>query len=148
MNNIVLRNVEINWPFLGHVNNTPEYGSGKYEITVLLNAEQAAELQGKISPKQKIKDTEDGRKRLTLKSTMPPMVKGPDGLIWTPEKLDKVGNGTVANVLVNLFESRGSVFAGLGKVLLKTVKEYQAGNSFADLEDEDTQDGFDGLEDD
>lgn len=145
---IILKNVELQWAFLGHKNDKGDYASDKYQVDVLMSSEQADQIASKISAKQHFKTTEDGRKKITLKSSQAPLVKGPDGLMWTPEKLDTVGNGTTANVMVNIYNSRGQNFAGLGLMKLKVVKEYHPGNSFAALEDDDDSAPFDVLEDD
>lgn len=146
---IKLTGVTLNWAFLGHKNDKGDYASGKYEATVIMNAEQAAKIKAVgLSPKQKIKETEDGMFKITLKSNLEPVVYNAQGLQMTTEDKDTVGNGTTANLFVTVFDSRGAKFAGLGAIRIKNLVKY-SGGSADELADEDDAAPFDtGLEDD
>lgn len=134
MDKLILRNVKLKWCYLKEPNTKGDYASNKYEITAVLTPEQAAELKSHINPKQKIKE-KDGELSITLKSTVQPAVKGPDGLMYTPEQMAKIGNGTTANVRVNFYTARGMTFAGLSALKVKNLVEYSGGLS--DLDDDD-----------
>lgn len=134
---VVLKNVTIKWPFLAEANTKGDFATNKYEVTVVLSEDQAVDLKGRISPKQKIKVDKDNDTVITLKSKLPPRVLNKEGLPMSVEDIKKIGNGSVANIRVSLFECRGSVFAGIDTLLMKEVKEYVKG-SVADLLDEDT----------
>lgn len=146
---IKLTNVTLNWAFLGHKNDKGDYASGKYEATVILTPQQAAQLKEQnLSAKQKIKETEDGMFKITLKSNKEPVVLNSDGIAMTTAEKDRVGNGSVANMFVTIFETRGQKFAGLGKILVKKLVEYSGSSSAADLMDDDTATSTSELEDD
>jgi len=138
-NNIRIFNTKLKWAFLGAPNTKGDYASGRYEVTITLTPEQAEELRSKINARQKIKTDKDGDTVITLKSQVKPIVKGADGSMMTTEQCGKIGNGTVANVRVNLFQSRGMTFAGLSAVRIKELKEYTGAGNMDDLEDEDTR---------
>lgn len=152
MNNketLKLSNVTLNWAFLGHKNDKGNYASNKYEVTVIMSAAQAQEIRDTgLSAKQKIKELEDGTFKLTLKSNIEPLVFNKDGIAMTTEEKDKIGNGTVANVMANFYDARGQKFIGLSKVLVKNLVEYNGGSSAADLMDDDTATPDQVLEDD
>lgn len=150
MDFIDIKNTKIKWAFLGAPNTNGEYASGKYEVTVCLTPDQAADLKGRINARQKIKTDKDGDLVITVKSSNPPPVKGPEGTMYTTEQSKKVGNGTIANVRVTLYEARGMTFAGLGAVVIKDLKVYNGGDIFAGLDDADTAaaSSLAGLDDD
>lgn len=149
METLVIRNTKLKWAHLGHISNSGEYASGKYEVTITLTPEQAEELRGSINARQKIKVDKDGDQVITIKSTTLPPVKGPNGAMMTPDEADKVGNGTIANVRVTLYQAKGMTFAGLGAVLIKDLKEYTGTGNLSDLEDGETSsEGLGDLEDD
>lgn len=150
MDTIVIKNTKLKWAHLGHINKSGEYASNKYDVTITLTPEQAEEIKGRINNRQKIKVDKEGNQTITIKSTTIPPVKGPNGTMMTPDEADKIGNGTVANVRVTLYQAKGMTFAGLGAVLIKDLKEYTGAGNFNDLEDEDTQNsaGLGDLEDD
>lgn len=134
---LVLKNVTIKWPHLDKPNTKGDFASGKYEVTLVLSEDQAVDLKGRISPKQHIKLDKDNATTITVKSKLPPRVLNKEGLPMSIEDIQKIGNGSVANVRLALFEVRGSVFAGVDTLLMKDIKEYTA-NSVADLMDDDT----------
>lgn len=138
MDNLVVKNVKLKWAFLAEPNTKGDYASGKYEVTVGLTAEQAEQVKSKINARQKIKTDKDGDLVVTLKSSVKPLVVGPTGIAYTTDELKKIGNGTIANVRINLYESRGMTFAGIGAIKIKTLKEYISQADTSDLDDEDT----------
>lgn len=138
-NNLRIFNTKLKWAFLGAPNTKGDYASGRYEVTLTLTPEQAEELRSKINPRQKIKVDKDGDTVITIKSEVKPVVKGPDGALMSAEQCGTIGNGTVANVRINLFQSRGMTFAGLSAVRIKELKVYTGAGSTDDLEDEDTR---------
>lgn len=138
-NYVRLFNTKLKWAHLGAPNTSGEYASGRYEVTVTLTPEQAEELRSKINARQKIKVDKDGDTVITVKSEVKPIVKGADGAVMTAEQCGTIGNGTIANVRINLFTSRGMTFAGLSAVRVKELKVYSGASSTDDLEDEDTR---------
>lgn len=147
-NSIVLNKVELMWPFLGKPNNDPNYGSGKYEVTVLMTKEQAEQIEkAGLSPRQKIKEEEDGRKKITLKSTRIPFVCDMNKVQMSPEQMLRIGNGSIANIRINMFDSGKGIFAGIGAMKITELKEY-AGSVFDGLDGDEVEDTFSGLDDD
>lgn len=147
---VKLTDVEIAWPFLAEPNNTGDYASGKYEMTVILTPEQAAKIKEQgIAERQKIKPAKDkdGMFQITLKSSKEPFVYGPTGSPLSFEEKKKVGNGSIANLYVTIFEVRGQKFAGLGKVLIKKLVEYTGGAGAGDLLDNPAIDSSELLDD-
>lgn len=138
MDNLVVKNVKLKWAFLAEPNTQGDYASGKYEVSVVLSPEQAEDLKGKINARQKIKTDKDGDLVITLKSSVRPIVVDASNLPLGAEKLKKLGNGTVANVRVNLYQARGMTFAGIGAIKIKDYKEYVSKADTSDLDDEDT----------
>lgn len=148
MENIVVKNVKLKWAYLAQPNTQGDYASGKYEVTVALTPEQAEEIRGKINARQKIKVDKDGDTVITLKSSVKPIVANPMGMQYTDAELSKIGNGTTANVRINLYPSRGMTFAGIGAIRVKELKEYVAQGDLSDLADEDSSLPLGDLEDD
>jgi len=130
-------NTKLKWAHLGSPNNKGDYASGRYEVTLTLTPEQAEELKGKINARQKIKTDKEGDITITVKSQLKPAVYDAIGALMKPEQCEKIGNGTIANVRLNIFQSRGMSFAGLSAVRIKELKEYNGGPSSDDLVDED-----------
>lgn len=145
---VKLKHVELNWAFLGHPNDKGDYASGKYEVTVTLTPDQAAELKSKnLSAKQRFKEADGGNFKITLKSSKQPHVFKADGRAMTAEEMDTVGNGSIANVFATIFETRGQLFAGLGDVLVVDHKVYQGGGAKALMDDEDNSAPFELADD-
>lgn len=138
MENIVVKNVKLKWAHLAEPNTQGDYASGKYEVSVVLPADKAEELRGKINSRQKIKTDKDGDLTITLKSSVKPLVVGPNGVAYTTEQLQKIGNGTIANVRINLYPARGMTFAGIGAIKVKELKEFISKADTSDLDDEDS----------
>lgn len=132
-------NAKLKWCHLGAPNTKGDYASGRYEATVTLTPEQAEELRGKINARQKIKTDKDGDLVITLKSQVKPAVYSPEGVLYTAEQAEKIGNGTTANVRINIFQSRGMNFAGLSAIRIKDLKVYEGGAGADDLMDDDTR---------
>lgn len=138
MDNIIVKNVKLKWAHLAEPNTQGDYASGKYEVSVVLTAEQAEQVKGAINARQKIKTDKDGDLTVTLKSSVKPIVVDKNGMAYSPDMLKKLGNGTVANVRINLYQSRGMTFAGIGAIKVKDFKEYVSKADTSDLDDEDT----------
>lgn len=130
-------NTKLKWAHLGSPNTKGDYASGRYEVTITLTPEQAEDLRGRINARQKIKTDKDGDLVITLKSQNKPAVYGADGVLFNTEQADQIGNGTTANVRINIFQSRGMSFAGLSAVRIKDLKIYTGGTGADDLMDED-----------
>ena len=134
---VVVKGVQLCWAFLAEPNTKGEYASGKYQVDVVINEDQKALLETlQFSPKQKIKDIGEGKYELTLKSTVKPRVLDKDCLPLSDDLVAKIGNGSVANVKVVAYESRGATFLGLSDIRIKDLVEY-TGGSVADLLDDD-----------
>lgn len=149
MENLVVKNVKLKWAHLAEPNTQGDYASGKYEVSVVLTAEQAEQIKGSINARQKIKTDKDGDLTITLKSSVKPIVVDKAGMAYSPDMLKKLGNGTIANVRINLYQSRGMTFAGIGAIKVKEFKEYVSMADTSDLNDEDMAESSLGdLEDD
>ena len=149
MDNIVVKNVKLKWAHLAEPNTQGDYASGKYEVSVVLSPEQAEQVRGVINARQKIKTDKDGDLTITIKSSVKPLVVDKTGMAYAPDILKKLGNGTVANVRINLYQSRGMTFAGIGAIKVKDFKEYINKADTSDLNDEDmAEPSLGDLEDD
>lgn len=149
MENLVVKNVKLKWAHLAEPNTQGDYASGKYEVSVTLTAEQAEQVRAAINARQKIKTDKDGDLVVTLKSSVRPLVTDKAGVAYSTETLKKLGNGTVANVRINLYQSRGMTFAGIGAIRVKEFKEYINKADTSDLADEDmAETSLGDLEDD
>jgi len=134
---VIVKNVELCWAFLAEPNTKGEYASGKYQVDLILNEDQKHLLETlQFSNKQKIKDLGEGRYGVTLKSTVKPQVVDNNKMPMTDEAIGKIGNGTIANVRVVAYETRGATFLGLSSVRVKSLVEYNGG-SINDLFDDD-----------
>ena len=138
MDNIVVKNVKLKWAHLAEPNTQGDYASGKYEVSVVLTAEQAEQIRGAINARQKIKTDKDGDLTITLKSSVKPLVCDKAGMVYSADMLKKLGNGTTANVRINLYQARGMTFAGIGAIKVKEFKEHISQADTSDLDDEDT----------
>lgn len=147
---VKLTNVEIAWPFLADTNTSGEYASGKYELTLILTPEQAALIKEQgIAERQKIKPAKDrdGMFQLTVKSQKEPYVYDSTGAAMSYEDKKKIGNGSIVNLYVTIFEVRGQRFAGLGKVVVTKLKEYTGGAGAGDLLDNPNPDAAELIDD-
>lgn len=134
---VVLKDVELAWAFLAEPNTKGEYASNKYQVDVIFNEDQKKLLETlQFSPKQKIKDAGDGRYSVALKSSVKPRVVDNDKLPMPDEVVGTIGNGSIANVKVVAYESRGAIFLGLSDVRIKKLLKYN-GSGVDDLFDED-----------
>lgn len=135
--NVVLKHVEIRWPYLAKPSTEGEYASGKYQVDVIFNEDQKKLLETlPRSTKQHFKEEDNGLYKVTLKSTVKPRVLDKDCVAMTDEETAKVGNGTIANLRVVSYEARGQFFLGLGDIRIIDLKEY-SGNNVQDLLDDD-----------
>jgi len=147
---VKLTNVEIAWPFLADTNTSGEYASGKYELTLILTPEQAALIKEQgIAERQKIKPAKgrDGMFQLTVKSQKEPYVYDSTGAAMSYEDKKKIGNGSIVNLYVTIFEVRGQRFAGLGKVVVTKLQEYTGGSGAGDLLDNPNPDAAELIDD-
>ena len=152
---VVLKNVELQWPYLGKPQTKGEYASNKYQTDIVFDKAAKEALESiPHSNKQKIKELDDGRFSLTLKTSSEPFVVDNKKMRLSSEDCDKIGNGSIANVKVISYEARGSNFYGLGAIRIVDLKEYVAGlnDLFDDDEEESSQeskkDSKDDLDDD
>lgn len=145
---IKLKQVELNWAYLGEPNTKGDMASGKYEVTVVMTPEQAAQIKEVgLSPRQKIKENGDGRYKICLKSAKEPFVYTKTGAHMTAEEKKKIGNGTLANLFVTIFEVRGQKFAGLGEILVTSLQVFEGTSATALMDEEDTADTSDLIDD-
>lgn len=135
---VVIKGVELCWAYLAEPNTKGEYASGKYQVDVVINEDQKALLETlQFSPKQKIKDLGEGKFSVTLKSTVKPRVLDKDCMPMSDETVAKIGNGSIANVKVVAYETRGATFLGLSDIRVKNLIEYTGASSVQELLDDD-----------
>ena len=141
---IKLRKVEARWVSLA-TPNTKFGDPGKYEITVVLPAEQAQDL---LSKGANVKNN-DGEYTLAIRNpsaypsgdvAAPPPVVDMAMAPLPIEQVKKIGNGTIVNVNVtakpyDVGGNKGTSFR-IQAVQVVELKEYVAGNAldFADAE--------------
>lgn len=131
---VVLKDVEFCWAYLAEPNSRGDYASHKYQVDVIITEDQKKTLEElKFSPKQKIRDAGDGRYSLTLKSSIKPRVVDNDKMPMDAETVGSIGNGSIGNIKVVAYESRGAIFLGLSDVRIKKLVKYSGGNSVDDL---------------
>jgi hypothetical protein len=145
-NKIVFPNVTLMWSYLVTPQVEGDYASGKYQVDIVISDEDKAKLDSfTISSKQKFKKTDDGW-QICVKSKKKPKVVDTAKKELSDEVISKIGNGTKAVVSLNIFNTRGQNFVGLGQVMIKELVEYGGGDDFADIPAEtsgDTEDPFD-----
>lgn len=135
---VIVKDVELCWAFLAEPNTKGDYASGKYQVDLIISEDQKHLLETlKFSPKQKIKDLGEGRFGVTLKSTVAPRIVDNDKMPLDKDLVSKIGNGTIANVKVVAYETRGSIFLGLSDIRIKKLVKYENGGSVNELFDED-----------
>lgn len=136
MQEVILKNVELRWPFLAKKNEGGEFASGKYQVDVVLSGENLKTIEDLKNKKQKIKER-DGVSTITLKSSVKPRVYDRSKLAMSDEAIARIGNGTVAHVKVTQYSSKFGDYLGLGSIKVLDVKEYSG--SDADFGDEDDE---------
>lgn len=142
MQEIVLKNVKLRWPFLAKKNEGGEFASGKYQVDVVLEGDNLKTIEGLKNKKQKIKER-DGVSTITLKSSVKPHVYDRGKALMSDEAIAKIGNDSVAHVKVTQYSSKFGDYLGLGSIKVLEVKEYTGSDS--DFGDDD---GFEGQEED
>ena len=136
MQEIVLKNVKLRWPFLAKKNEGGEYASGKYQVDVVLEGDNLKTVEDLKNKKQKIKD-KDGVKTITLKSSVKPHVYDRTKASMSDEAIMKIGNDSVAHVKVTQYSSKFGDYLGLGSIKVLNVKEYTGSDSDFGDDDED-----------
>lgn len=135
MQEILLKNVELRWPFLAKKNEGGEFSSGKYQVDVVLKGDNLKTIEAAKNKKQKIKER-DGVSTITLKSSQKPRVYDRSKAIMSDEDIAKIGNGTVAHVKVTQYSSKFGDYLGLGAIKVIDVKQYSGSDDFGDDDDD------------
>ena len=153
-NNFILKDVQLQYACLAKPADTGEYASNKYEVRVVMTKEQAKMLKDFKLARLVSFRQEDGDKYSTvLRSNKKPRVVDMSRKDLDQEALEAIGNGTVANVKGQVYQTQKGNFLGLEAVVIKELKEYRKGLD-EDLFDGDdsapfsTQDDDDDLLDD
>lgn len=139
MQEFVLKNVELRWPYLAKKNEGGEYASGKYQVDLVLKGDNLKTVEEAKNKKQKIKER-DGVSTITLKSSVKPRVYDRSKAVMSDEDIAKIGNGTVAHVKVTQYSSKFGDYLGLGSIKVLEVKQYSGSDDFGDDDDEEGQD--------
>lgn len=139
MQEFVLKNVELRWPYLAKKNEGGEFASNKYQVDLVLTGDNLKKVEEAKNKKQKIKER-DGVSTITLKSSVKPRVYDRSKAIMSDEDIAKIGNGTVAHVKVTQYSSKFGDYLGLGSVKVLEVKQYSGSDDFGDDEDDEGQD--------
>lgn len=139
MQEFVLKNVELRWPYLAKKNEGGEYASGKYQVDLVLKGDNLKMVEEAKNKKQKIKER-DGVSTITLKSSVKPRVYDRSKAVMSDEDIAKIGNGTVAHVKVTQYSSKFGDYLGLGSIKVLEVKQYSGSDDFGDDDDEEGQD--------
>ena len=139
MQEFVLKNVELRWPYLAKKNEGGEFASNKYQVDLVLTGDNLKKVEEAKNKKQKIKER-DGVSTITLKSSVKPRVYDRSKAIMSDEDIAKIGNGTVAHVKVTQYSSKFGDYLGLGSIKVLEVKQYSGSDDFGDDEDDEGQD--------
>lgn len=134
MQEFVLKNIELYWPYLSKKNEGGEYASNKYQVDLVLNGDDLKKIDEFKNKKQKIKD-KDGKKSITLKSSVKPRVYDRSKVLMSDEDVSKLGNGTVAHVKVTQYSTKFGDYLGLGSIKIIKPKEYSGTDDFGDDDD-------------
>lgn len=130
-----LMNVELRWAHLAEPSTLGEFASNKYEVTVVFGKDQLKVVNELKNSRQTVKETEDGRYSITLKSSRKPRVIDRNKSIMDDEKIKKIGNGTTAHVAVNQYKGfKDAVFLGLNQVMVMNFQEYTGTDAFANVD--------------
>lgn len=135
MQEFVLKNVELRWPYLHKKNEGGEFASNKYQVDLVLKGDNLKTVEDRKNKKQKIKER-DGVSTITLKSSVKPRVYDRSKAIMSDEDIAKIGNGTVAHVKVTQYSSKFGDYLGLGSIKILDVKEYSGSDDFGDDDDD------------
>lgn len=139
MQEVILKNVELRWPFLTKKNEGGEFASGKYQVDVVLEGNNLKTIEGLKNKKQKIKER-DGVSTITLKSSVKPRVYNRSKQVMSDDEVMKIGNGTTAHVKVTQYSSKFGDYLGLGSIKILDVKEYSGNDADFGDDDEEGQD--------
>lgn len=139
MQEVILKNVELRWPFLTKKNEGGEFASGKYQVDVVLSGDNLKTIEGLKNKKQKIKER-DGVSTITLKSSVKPRVYNRSKQVMSDDEVMKIGNGTTAHVKVTQYSSKFGDYLGLGSIKILDVKEYSGNDADFGDDDEEGQD--------
>lgn len=139
MQEVILKNVELRWPFLTKKNEGGEFASGKYQVDVVLEGDNLKTIEGLKNKKQKIKER-DGVSTITLKSSVKPRVYNRSKQVMSDDEVMKIGNGTTAHVKVTQYSSKFGDYLGLGSIKILDVKEYSGNDADFGDDDEEGQD--------
>lgn len=146
MDTVVLKNVELRWPFLAKKNEVGEFASGKYQVDIVVDGENLKTIESMKNKKQKIKER-DGVSSITLKSTKKPRVLDKTGAVMSDEDLAAIGNGTKAHVKVTQYTAgKFGDYLGLGPIKIIDLHSYAADDDFGD-DDDFTEDAAAGEDD-
>ena len=139
MQEVILKNVKLRWPFLAKKNEGGEFASGKYQVDVVLEGDNLKTIEDLKNKKQKIKER-DGVKSITLKSSVKPHVYNRTKATMSDEDIMKIGNDSLAHVKVTQYSSKFGDYLGLGSIKILDVKEYTGSDSDFGDDDDDLQD--------
>jgi hypothetical protein len=129
---VTLKGVTLMWACLQKPNNL----SNKYQVDVLLNDEQAKQVEHELA--LEIRHDEEKGKFVTAKSKFP--IKPLDTKGNIIEAL--VGNGSKANLLLGsydwVFKNKKGKSPGIAKMVVTELVEYKPGESKQDGNDDDS----------
>lgn len=127
---IQLNNVTLEWPFLGMINDKGNFPTHKYQVDIIMDDEQLKIFNSVKHPRQQAKKREDGKWKITVKSSKAPRVVDANRMPMDIEVVKKIGNGTVATVKLNTYLGyMNTPFIGLEAVKVNELKEYTKGSS-------------------
>ena len=135
LNSIVLKDVELKWAFLESPQTRGEYASNKYQVDVIMSADQAKAVKELINPRQQLKKAEDGKYQITLKSSKKPKVTDKNKCVMSDDDVKVIGNGSVAHVKANQYKGfKDQIFLGLKAVMVTDFKKYDGGDDFEEID--------------
>lgn len=139
MQETVLKNVELKWPYLAKKNDQGEFASNKYQVDLVLKGDNLKIIEELKNKKQKIKE-KDGESTITLKSSVKPRVYDRTKAVLSDDEVAKIGNGTVAHVKVTQYSSKFGDYLGLGSIKVLDVKQYSGSDADFGDDDDDFED--------
>ncbi len=135
LNSIVLKDVELKWAFLESPQTRGEYASNKYQVDVIMSADQAKAVKELINPDRKPKKADDGKYQITLKSSKKPKVTDKNKCVMSDDDVKVIGNGSIAHVKANQYKGfKDQIFLGLKAVMITDFKKYDGGDDFEDID--------------
>ena len=140
---LILKNVQLRWAYLGKPSTGGQYPSNKYQVDCVINEEQMKALKkmkkdlGIPQSKSVLKELEgedEGLYSICFKSPKQVIPKWLNKLPLSQEEMESIGNGTIAHVKVNSFQTKDwGAGIGLKAVVIKELHKYE-GASAADDE--------------